>query len=210
MEIISHRGYWKTAEEKNSQTAFARSFALGFGTETDVRDLHGRLVISHDMPLNSTMSIESYLSDLAHFKREGLTQALNIKSDGLAVPLANHMRECTHPWFVFDMSIPDMVQHLRAGNPCFARMSEYENFPLAFMGQIKGIWLDAFASTWYSTGVIQSLLDRGLQVCVVSPELHGRSDYECLWRDLRPISENKGLILCTDLPEAASSLLKSS
>lgn len=210
MEIISHRGYWKTADEKNTRTAFARSFAMGFGTETDVRDLHGRLVISHDIPVNTAMSIENYLSDLAHFKCHGLTQALNIKSDGLAIPLANYMRECAHPWFVFDMSIPDMVQHLRVGNPCFARMSEYENFPLAFVGQIKGIWLDAFKSTWYSTEVIQSLLDHGLQVCVVSPELHGRSDYEGLWRDLRSISANKGLILCTDLPEAANSLLKCS
>lgn len=207
MKVISHRGYWKTASEKNTPTAFARSFSLGFGTETDVRDSHGQLVISHDMPVDPTMSLESYLNDLGHFPRDGLIQALNIKSDGLATALASQMRACAHPWFVFDMSIPDMVQHIRAGNPCFARMSEYESFPLAFMGQIKGIWLDAFRSTWYSTGVIQSLLGRGLQVCAVSPELHGRPDYEDLWRDLRSISASENLILCTDLPEAAASFL---
>ena len=39
MQVISHRGYWKAASEKNTQTAFKRSFSLGYGTETDVRDL---------------------------------------------------------------------------------------------------------------------------------------------------------------------------
>lgn len=208
MEILSHRGYWKTAGEKNTQTAFARSFALGFGTETDVRDLQGRLVISHDMPTEPAMGLDSYLAGLAQHTGGRLTQALNIKSDGLAVPLARHMRECAHPWFVFDMSVPDMVQHLRAGNPCFARMSEYEAFPQAFAGQIQGIWLDAFQSTWYSASLIESLLGQGLRVCVVSPELHGRSDAEDLWRALRPLREHPDLLLCTDLPEAARALLR--
>ena len=38
MEIISHRGYWKNVEEKNSSKAFKNSFDLNFGTETDLRD----------------------------------------------------------------------------------------------------------------------------------------------------------------------------
>ena len=208
MEVLSHRGYWKTAGEKNTRTAFARSFALGFGTETDVRDLQGRLVISHDIPVEPAMGLESYLADLAQHPGGRLTQALNIKSDGLADALARQMRECEHPWFVFDMSVPDMVQHLRAGNPCFARMSEYEAFPQAFVGQIQGIWLDAFQSTWYSADVIESLLGQGLRVCVVSPELHGRPNPEDLWRALRPLCDHPGLLLCTDLPEAARSLLQ--
>lgn len=209
MRVISHRGYWKVAIEKNTTTAFARSFALGYGTETDVRDLNGQLVISHDMPLHPAMALKDYLADLAAFNREGgLTQAINIKSDGLAKDLALQMKDCAHPWFVFDMSVPDMIQHIRAGNPTFARMSEYEPFPTSLHGHIKGIWLDAFVSTWYSADVIESLLNQGLQVCVVSPELHGRKDHEDLWNALRPISGNDGLILCTDLPEAASSILE--
>ncbi len=56
MQVISHRGYWKSAAEKNTTTAFARSFALGYGTETDVRDLNGELVISHDMPTQPAMT----------------------------------------------------------------------------------------------------------------------------------------------------------
>ncbi len=208
MQVISHRGYWKTAAEKNTATAFARSFEMGFGTETDVRDLNGLLVISHDMPQHPTMTLRQYLADLGSFTAPGrLTQAINIKSDGLATDLAVQMKRCTHPWFVFDMSVPDMIQHIRAGNPTLARMSEYEDFPAKLQHQIKGIWLDAFTSTWYSVDVIETLLKQGLQVCIVSPELHGRTDYEALWHALRSVSAYDDLILCTDLPEAARSVL---
>jgi len=41
MLVISHRGYWKELAEKNRPIAFERSFALGFGTETDIRDYKG-------------------------------------------------------------------------------------------------------------------------------------------------------------------------
>ena len=50
MIILSHRGYWKLEEERNRAAAFQRSFDLGYGTETDIRDIQGKLVISHDMP----------------------------------------------------------------------------------------------------------------------------------------------------------------
>ena len=47
MVILSHRGYWKDAR-KNSVDAFKASFVREFGTETDIRDYNGELVISHD------------------------------------------------------------------------------------------------------------------------------------------------------------------
>ena len=48
MKIICHRGYWQEPSEKNSDIALRRGFSLGLGTETDIRDLNGELVISHD------------------------------------------------------------------------------------------------------------------------------------------------------------------
>ena len=63
MEILSHRGYWKTVTEKNTIIAFKRSFNLGFGTETDIRDLNGNLVISHDMPsteMKNLVTVEEF------------------------------------------------------------------------------------------------------------------------------------------------------
>lgn len=84
MEIISHRGYWKTPDEKNKTVAFKRSFSLGFGTETDIRDFDGELVISHDIANQECISFDDFLNI---YKMETgnnrCTLALNIKADGL-------------------------------------------------------------------------------------------------------------------------------
>ena len=124
MNIISHRGYWRKPSEKNTEIAFRRSFQLDFGTETDVRDCLGRLVISHDMPSGEEITLHNFLSLTG--KAQPLL-ALNIKADGIAdllnTTMLNYQRE---NWFVFDMSIPDMRSHLKVGNPVFARMSEVE------------------------------------------------------------------------------------
>ncbi len=207
MDVLSHRGYWTSASEKNLPVAFERSFALGFGTETDVRDHDGRLVISHDLPSAASLPFDDYLGVLARTATRPLLQAINIKADGLATALALAMKDSVHPWFVFDMSLPDTLAQLRAGNPVYLRMSEVETLPAALESKIKGVWLDAFDSRWYGLDTIESLLARGLAVCVVSPELHRRDDYADLWRLLRPLRGNPALSLCTDLPEQARACL---
>ncbi len=203
MRVISHRGFWTRADEKNQPVAFRRSFGLGFGTETDLRDRAGRIVISHDPADDGAMTLEDYLGIVRDSGQPDLLQALNIKADGLAQPLAAAMKGFEHPWFVFDMSVPDMVQHLKAGNPVYARMSEHEPFPETLQGRIEGIWLDAFDGTWFGPRDVESLLDRGLGVCIVSPELHRRADYADLWTALQPLRHHTNLTLCTDLPTEA-------
>ena len=84
MKILSHRGYWKEASEKNSVTAFLRSFNLNFGTETDLRDQNGEIVISHDIPKNDSLLFKNFLKAL---NDKPLTLALNVKADGLAKEL---------------------------------------------------------------------------------------------------------------------------
>lgn len=198
MIVISHRGFWLSAAEKNTRVAFDRSFNAGFGTETDVRDRNGQLVIAHDVPTDdqTLMSFDDFLS-LA----KGLNQplAINIKSDGLASLINKTMHEhgITN-WFVFDMSVPDMRQHLAVGNPTFARMSEVEREP-AWADECAGIWLDGFEGSWFKTELIEDLLNRGKYVCIVSPELHHRAHLD-LWQQLREVATQPKLILCTDLP----------
>jgi hypothetical protein len=85
MIVISHRGYWKKPAERNRPVAFCRSFDCGFGTETDLRDRTGQLVISHDMPDGSEITLADLLDILAG--RE-LPTAINVKADGLAAALA--------------------------------------------------------------------------------------------------------------------------
>jgi hypothetical protein len=109
-------------------------------------------------------------------------------------------------WFTFDMTVPETVVQLRLGLPVFTRASEYEQPPPCYDRAI-GVWLDAFMSTWYSPAYIETFLRDGKQVCIVSPELHGR-DHNDLWAALKasPVSAHPNLMLCTDIPEEATAL----
>lgn len=199
MIVISHRGYWKAPEEKNTAVAFHRSFDLGFGTETDIRDLNKALVVSHDMPDETAMLFSTFLDILGE---RNLPIAFNIKADGLSealkLVLAKHINK---NWFVFDMAVPDMRAYLNAGIPVFARLSEVEQSPVWF-NEVDGIWLDSFEREWYDTNIIRDLLKQNKKVCVVSSELHGR-EHDSLWSMLKPISHYSNLMICTDLPEQA-------
>ena len=204
MEIISHRGYWGDRSERNQAVAFHRSFDLGFGTETDVRDLGGQLVISHDMPTGTEMSLDALLTIMGG---RNLPLAINIKADGMAAAVKEKFERAGHTnWFVFDMAVPDMRSYLQQGVATYTRLSEVEPSP-AWINQAAGIWLDGFEGEWYSNADIEALLAQGLKVCVVSPELHGRP-HEPLWSRLLDLRNTAGLTLCTDLPETAQHYFK--
>ena len=201
MKILSHRGYWKEASEKNSVTAFLRSFNLNFGTETDLRDQNGEIVISHDIPKNDSLLFKDFLKAL---NDKPLTLALNVKADGLAKELKKILQGYPElNYFVFDMSIPDMKSYLDLGISVFTRVSDVEKIPI-WLEYSDGIWLDAFSHDWYDIEVIHKLLATGKQVCVVSPELHKR-DYNEVWNMLYPLRMCAALMLCTDFPEDAHS-----
>lgn len=205
MQILSHRGLWRTPQEKNQLVALARSFDLGWGTETDLRDGLGDLLIAHDPPAGG----EPRLADLLALPRDPrCTLALNIKADGLALRLREAMQGLdARSWFVFDMSVPDMRAHLTAGNPVFARLSEVERQPPWFE-RVAGIWLDGFDGVWFDRPLITGLLRQGKRVCVVSPELHGRAP-DGLWDLLAGLRDEPDLMLCTDRPEEARTFLGS-
>jgi glycerophosphoryl diester phosphodiesterase len=200
MKVLSHRGCWNKPEEKNTKIAFNYSFESGFGVETDVRDVAGRLVISHDMPSGAEMDLGEFMALL---NGRPLPIALNIKSDGLVSQLVAILGDCeVHDWFVFDMSVPDMKSYISAGVPVFTRMSEVEREPIWLAGSV-GVWLDSFDGIWYDNELIENLLKLEKRVCVVSPELHKR-DYLPLWHQLRPLAGSDLLMLCTDLPNDAA------
>jgi len=205
MEIISHRGYWLTPQEKNQRIAFERSFDLGFGTETDVRDSGGKLVISHDMPRGDEIALTEVLDLLGD---RNLPLALNIKSDGLGSAILDAMSGRPQTlWFTFDMSVPELVRQKNLAMPVFTRRSEYELQATLYDGAV-GVWLDCFHGLWFTAKDIVAMLDDGKRVCVVSPELHGREPTD-LWSMLRSAGlYDSALMVCTDVPEKLQSDLK--
>lgn len=204
MIVLSHRGYWKEASEKNTRTAFERSFLLGFGTETDFRDSNGRLVVSHDMATPSSMPAEEFFAIYRNCGKP-LPLAINIKADGLQGELRRLLDayEVAH-YFVFDMAVPDGLQYATQKFITYTRHSEHEPSP-AFYDLASGVWLDEFQRHWLTDDTIEGHLALGKSVCIVSPELH-RREYHAEWQHYRSLEQRIGknrLMLCTDFPEQA-------
>jgi hypothetical protein len=204
MKVISHRGQWKTDAEKNTRVAFERSFEIGIGTETDVRDKNSRLVISHDLPGRNSMPLEVFF-DIYKNHGKNLPLALNIKADGLQKELQRYLTTYQiENYFVFDMSVPDGLLYARTGFKTYTRHSEYEPSP-PYYELAQGVWLDEFNGHWLTNEVIEQHLNQKKDVCIVSPELHKR-DYQKEWQHYRKIESLIGkdrIMLCTDFPEQA-------
>lgn len=195
-EIIAHRGWWKAENEKNTKTAFERAFDSGFGVETDLRDIKGEIVISHNMPRGNEMSFEDLLKLL---DGRALTLALNIKADGMADEIKRLLEKYNvSNYFTFDMSIPEMVYQHKTGLNVFTGLSDIVPLPVMYE-QAKGVWLDCFNSDWFGEVEIQNILNQDKKVCIVSPDLHKR-EYKSVWEKYRNI---KGIMLCTDYPMEA-------
>jgi glycerophosphoryl diester phosphodiesterase len=199
-QILAHRGLWSRPEQKNSRDALVLALSRGFGLETDIRDHDGELVISHDPPRAGGLRLGDLLDDYRRLDARG-TLALNIKSDGLAEELGRMLRSCgIERYFVFDMSVPDMLHYQRRKMRFFSRRSDLEPH-VAALDACAGIWLDAFQSDWYKSDAILELLAASKHVAVVSPELHGR-DRQGVWQMLRQIPDPaEQLLCCTDFPE---------
>lgn len=196
LTILAHRGYWLKEEEKNTKVAFERAFDSGFGIETDLRDIKGEIVISHNMPVGNEMTFEELLQLL---NERNLPLALNIKADGQADEIKRLLQKYNHTnYFTFDMSIPEMVVQHKVGLKVFTGQSDIVPEPILFE-QAQGVWLDCFNSDWFEEKEINEILNKNKKVCIVSPDLHKR-DYKSVWAKYKNIS---GVMLCTDYPREA-------
>jgi hypothetical protein len=97
---------------------------------------------------------------------------------------------------------------LTQGIDVFIRQSEYEK-DLPFYELVKGIWMDAFESVWYSELIVKNHIINGKTVAIVSNELHNR-EHLSHWNFLKSwsIINDDNLILCTDKPEEATKFFK--
>ena len=206
MIIISHRGYWKLSSEKNTALAFKRSFSLGYGTETDIRDYKGSLVISHDIPDESSLSIDSFFEIYNQYDVKG-PLALNVKSDGLQKLIKEKLNEYkVSNYFFFDMSIPDTLGYLSEKLNTFVRVSEYETLNDLYE-DADGVWIDGFKENIITESLLEKIISDGKRAGIVSADLH-KNDPATQWKLLKSFKTNilqsSNIILCTDLPEKSS------
>lgn len=204
MKILAHRGYWNQNIEKNSPEALRTALEKGFGFESDVRDYMGRMVISHNIATAQSQDAEEVFKWLHEFHDE-FCFAVNIKADGLKDILKEYIEKYSiSNYFLFDMSIPQMVEFREMGFRFFTRQSEVEPNPTMYK-DASGVWIDGFWRTdWITKELLDGHISNGKEVCLVSPDLHGNEDYKAFWQQLadNEIDLNK-VILCTDHPEEA-------
>ena len=190
--IFAHRGDWNNHVAPNSELSIRNALHSGFGVETDIRDLNGEIVISHDPCVGN--SFEKF----SNFIDKSSRIAINIKSDGLVDRFqvyAQQIRESES--FVFDCSFPELIKYKRSGIPHAIRLSEYER-ELAW--EPDYIWLDCFESDWWleDSGVLEIM--KATPTVAVSPELHGREHTNVWQRVIQLRSEGLNLSVCTDFP----------
>jgi hypothetical protein len=144
-----------------------------YGIEVDIRSAQNRLITQHD-PLVSGEDFEEWLSHYSHG-----TLILNIKEEGLESPLIELMKKYQiHDYFFLDQSFPFLIKWSNLGHRNSAvRVSEYESIEtaLTLSGKINWIWVDCFNYFPLSGFDSKRLQAAGFRLCLVSPELQGRS-----------------------------------
>lgn len=163
IEFILHR----------ANSASQSEIPFGFsGAEIDLRIYLGKVVLAHD-PFQDGVTFEDWLPTFT-----GNFLILNTKETGLEFHLSRIMHAVAPDveYVFLDLPTPSLVLAARNRLPVAIRMSEYE--PLTPISEIpsKLIWVDSFTGSWqhlFETSFSASKSTR--KVCLVSPELQGRT-----------------------------------
>lgn len=199
MNIIAHRGFWKTDSEKNTLVALQRAIENEFGFETDFRDCGGKILISHNPPKGNEIEADKVFK-MYNQCHSDKPLALNIKADGLQDAMKSLLEKYSiKNYFFFDMSVCDTILYAENKLTIATRQSEYEKeYP--FYNYSEFVWLDYFYKD-ATLNEIERHLKIGKKVCLVSPDLHKRP-YQKQWEAIKSI-DNDNLYLCTDYPDKA-------
>lgn len=163
-EIISHR--------RNTLNELLAT-PPEYGVEIDIRSYGSKLIIHHD-PMIEGESFEAWIAAYKHG-----TLILNIKEEGLESRLIDLMAaHGIEDYFFLDQSFPFLVKWARAGERrCAVRISEFEKIDtaLTLAGKIDWVWVDCFTHFALTREESKHLKSVGFKLCLVSPELQGRS-----------------------------------
>lgn len=209
MKILAHRGLWKTEQEKNSLRVLEHSLHKGFGIETDIRDYREELVISHNIADITSPKLEDFLV-FYQKQQSNLPLALNVKADGIQWKLKVLLEKYQiSNYFLFDMSVPEMVVNRREGLRFYTRHSDVESECVLYE-QAEGVWLDSFYEiNWLTEEIIEKHLSDQKKVSIISSEIHGYP-HQHMWEMIKTngFFDNQNVMLCTDLPIEARSFFE--
>ena len=141
--------------------------------EFDIRDSNGCIIVTHD-PFTTGVDFEIFAP---HLRTRFCI--VNIKSEGIEWKVLDILNQYNvQDFFLLDCSVPMMVKLLQKGEKRFAvRLSEYEsmNSVLPWSGYAQWVWVDCFNTYILTEFIEKQLHNSGFKICIVSPELQGRS-----------------------------------
>ncbi len=192
MKLIRHR---------RNQIEELRATPNIYGVEIDIRSWGNDLVLHHDAFVDAER-FDDWLKEYRHG-----TLILNVKEEGLEDAVLDRMRRFgIEDFFFLDQSFPFLVKTAKTGeHRCAVRVSEFESIDtaLSLQGMVNWVWVDCFTRFPLNRQDADRLHDAGFQLCLVSPELQGRTgpaEIEAM-RALLSDREISCEAVCTKTPE---------
>ena len=165
MRFIAHRR--NTLED-------LRTTPASCGVEVDIRSQGNGLVIHHD-PFEPGEPFDPWIEEYNHG-----TLILNVKEEGLEERLMETMRRRgIEDYFFLDQSFPFLIKTALGGERrCAVRVSEFESLDtaLALAPMLDWVWVDCFTRFPLEQADWTRLEEAGLKLCLVSPDLLGRTE----------------------------------
>ena len=145
-----------------------------FGIEVDLRDHDDRIVMQHDPFIKPTA--EDFEALLAAYRHNVII--LNVKSERIEFRVLELLEKYgVEKYFFLDSSFPMMRLLASQGEKKQAvRFSEFEpiEYAVALAGQVDWVWIDCFTKLPLTEEIYHRLKEH-FKLCIVSPELQGRS-----------------------------------
>lgn len=188
MLIISHR--------INTSASLLKT-PVRFGVEIDIRSNENQLILQHDPFLPG----ETFSDWLKNYKHAFLI--LNVKEEGLEKAVTELLKKYgITNYFFLDQSFPFLIKSANQGETrCAVRYSEFESIDtvLSLSGKVNWVWADCFTQYPLTKSSEEKLHQHQFKLCLVSPELQGRTEIE---KTQHWLKENKINIdaVCTKNP----------
>ena len=163
MEFIAHQ--INTIEE-------LKCVPKEYGVEVDLRDYGDRLILQHDS-FKDGEDFEEYLKHYNHG-----TIILNIKSERIEFRILDLLiKYKVKDYFFLDCSFPMIYLLSEQGEKNIAlRFSEFEGLDtiMNMKGKVNWVWVDCFTKLPIDKNNYETLINSGLKLCLVSPDLLSR------------------------------------
>ncbi len=163
-------------QHRANKLQFLKRIPSKYGLEIDVRSIANKLIIQHDA-LKKGLNFKHWLKFYKH-----KLLIINIKEEGLESSILKVLNKLKiKNYFFLDQSFPFIIKNSKLlSKKSAVRFSEFENIntAIAVRKYAKWVWIDCFTYLPINKNIIEKFKKANFKICIVSPELQGRKDFE--------------------------------